>query len=892
MKIVNLLRTYIPEYGELTPKKRPYDRPDMNFGEKATKPPKKKVKLGSLISEPVIFYPLLSKTCGKWHKSHNNLKENEEELTNIEQKPCKLNMQRTARGRFGNNRGRNNQNHGRFDENRGRNNQNHGRNPQNPERFESRARYTQTRLPFHQTQGRMYQNQLLHNPYASHPQSSWRQTTLNFEVAIGHRKIEIMDFYWRVDDATIALFKAKVWYYNDDGTKVMGHVVDDFDVETLRKYNPLEVAKWIVKFMPYKIHPMICEPSLIWDFSAINWQEEHELYNIHHTAFMQQEEMERLLKMSRGYLRQPEKFARPHGRATPWTKRQPYRAKKRRFPPNMKGRRDYKRNNRGPDPPDSRMILVKKIQMNEAKLYAKISHDDSYELAITDSGSDTIGIGGKAWIIDHITNRKVQVSGYHRKDTLTSDVPIGSGITAVDLPNSETVLIRANEATLLGEDANTLLSTIQMRDHGIIIDDKATRHGGLSCIDAFGTIIPMFLNEGMMCIKIRKPTELEMESCEVIDITSPLPWDPSGITDVDNDMTEQSYELLLNEIDSRKLNMKKHRHVIQDSRELEPFFLFPGERVMNETIKSTVQLGVLDKRIPMRQHMKSRNPILQRRRINEDYASDSIFATVTSYEGYNGAQGFYGIKSNYMSLYGFTTESEGANCLLDFFRKEGVPFSITTDNSKMQMSKHWKEHLQRFWVDDKQIEPLRPQQNPFERAFGKLKEKVDKLFIDTGCDPRAWYKAMCHVADVMNCTARKRLDYRTPTERRDGQTPDITALIQFKFWEIVLYQRGVTHFPETGGSEALGHWCGRALNYGDKMCYWILDCESEKFVVRSMVRKATDERSNAAYLENIQEINNTTNNAKNQQNKSPIIQEKGEQNDHNYSRSTWKSYCE
>ena len=90
--------------------------------------------------------------------------------------------------------------------------------------------------------------------------------------------------------------------------------------------------------------------------------------------------------------------------------------------------------------------------MDTVKMYSSHSTDEGekcgYEYAYIDSGSDTFGIGGKAWIIDHITERTVQVAGYHTRDTIKHDVPIGTGITAVDLPNGETILIKANEATI------------------------------------------------------------------------------------------------------------------------------------------------------------------------------------------------------------------------------------------------------------------------------------------------------------------------------------------------------------------------------------------------------------------------------------------------------------
>jgi len=101
----------------------------------------------------------------------------------------------------------------------------------------------------------------------------------------------------------------------------------------------------------------------------------------------------------------------------------------------------------------------------------------------------------------------------------------------------------------------------------------------------------------------------------------------------------------------------------------------------------------------------------------------------------------------------------------------------------MQANYLWKEYCRRFWVRDRYIEPYHPSQNPVERAMARMKEKLERLMIDTGCDPRAWYKAACHVADIENHTAKPILQYRTPVEVRDGYTPDISGLVQHKFWD-------------------------------------------------------------------------------------------------------------
>ena len=182
-----------------------------------------------------------------------------------------------------------------------------------------------------------------------------------------------------------------------------------------------------------------------------------------------------------------------------------------------------------------------------------------------------------------------------------------------------------------------------MRDHGVFIDDVPKKHGGQSYMEVEGTVIPLYMHEGMICMNIRRPTEKEMEECEIIDITSIMPWNPHTLNDEESTMEEAEYAELLGLSDERKMNMKmkKHEQIKQHPEEIAPFFFYPKEHVLEKTLECTTQFGAIHGHFPMQIHHKSRNPLLQRRRINEDYATDSWFSTVTSYEGYNGAQGFW-----------------------------------------------------------------------------------------------------------------------------------------------------------------------------------------------------------------------------------------------------------
>ena len=71
------------------------------------------------------------------------------------------------------------------------------------------------------------------------------------------------------------------------------------------------------------------------------------------------------------------------------------------------------------------------------------------------------------------------------------------------------------------------------------------------------------------------------------------------------------------------------------------FFLYTGEKIMKDTLRHNTIAGKLSRSVPMSKHHKSRNPLLNRNRLREKDATDTIFSKVTSF-----VQGFVGIDSN------------------------------------------------------------------------------------------------------------------------------------------------------------------------------------------------------------------------------------------------------
>ena len=73
----------------------------------------------------------------------------------------------------------------------------------------------------------------------------------------------------------------------------------------------------------------------------------------------------------------------------------------------------------------------------------------------------------------------------------------------------------------------------------------------------------------------------------------------------------------------------------------------------------------------------------------------------------------------------------------------------------------------------------------------------------------------------MNHLATAQLSYCTPMEVLTGQTPDISPMLSFYFWEPVYYLNPSDDSYPSATKEKLGHFVGIAESVGDAMTYGI-----------------------------------------------------------------------
>ena len=162
---------------------------------------------------------------------------------------------------------------------------------------------------------------------------------------------------------------------------------------------------------------------------------------------------------------------------------------------------------------------------------------DNQHLAITDNGADTCVIG-KGWsILSTHPTRKANVIGFDKEHAVKKGLSIVGAVTAVDLPDDSTILLRVSEVIHNPTADHSLLSEFQLREYGTTVNSTPKRHGGEQKIvvhnaDGDDVDVPLTLSQCLLHFKHRCPTPEELSKLEVFPITQDgIPWKPHKFND-------------------------------------------------------------------------------------------------------------------------------------------------------------------------------------------------------------------------------------------------------------------------------------------------------------------------------------------------------------------------
>jgi hypothetical protein len=185
-----------------------------------------------------------------------------------------------------------------------------------------------------------------------------------------------------------------------------------------------------------------------------------------------------------------------------------------------------------------------------------------------------------------------------------------------------------------------------------------------------------------------------------------------------------------------------------------------------------------------------------------------------------------------------STESQGPESLEDLCRDRGAPIKLKNDRAQMEIGKTWTSICRKYNIEQCTTEAHTPWQNEAERAIQEVKKMTNTIMDRTGCPNSLWALCSQYMVYLLNRIAHPDLQWRTPYEVCLGVTPDISALLLFKFYERVYFLDADIPFPAS--KERAGRFVGIAENIGDAFTFWILTEDTDQLIARSVIRTAED----------------------------------------------------
>ena len=151
-----------------------------------------------------------------------------------------------------------------------------------------------------------------------------------------------------------------------------------------------------------------------------------------------------------------------------------------------------------------------------------------------DSHADTC-LAGRNFIAYEFTDQSVSIHGFDDNSNPVKNVPVATCMTAITLPDGETVILVVHQALYLGEkQKHSLLCPNQLRKHGVRVDD-CPRHLSLGMNSKHSITvlqddleISLEMDGVISFFNSHQPTPREIEDCRHIELTSPMVWDPGS----------------------------------------------------------------------------------------------------------------------------------------------------------------------------------------------------------------------------------------------------------------------------------------------------------------------------------------------------------------------------
>lgn len=449
---------------------------------------------------------------------------------------------------------------------------------------------------------------------------------------------------------------------------------------------------------------------------------------------------------------------------------------------------------------------------------------DEKGLAELDSHADNCVLGRDAVILEEYIGKTYKIVGYDKRYSVTKNMVKACLVYEAD--EGGRYLLVFDQVFVDKRMECSLLCPNQMREHGVKVDDLAKRYGGKHEIIAGNLSIPLVSKGYLSAFKVSRPSEEDIDTLERIEMTGEN-WDPYS----EDHVTLEGVSVV-----STKASSPFDACVLADK-------WLMSEAVARNTLAVTTLLAVRHYNEPRYSSYNHRFRYLTRKRIAGRFWTDTFFAE-ESHSNNICAQIFVN-EYRYVLVIPLRTKSDAPAALRMFLDNVGLPEVIVSDNAKEQRSMEWKRILREFGVKDHPIEAYKYWQNYAENGVKMVKFRAAKIMEQKAVPGPLWDHVLEYCSNLSNRCFHKvpRLDGRTPYEFVHGMTPDISAFVEFGFYDIIFYTiHPKPMFPNP--KRKIGRWLGPSKSIHCDLSFKILT-RSGNVIVTSAVEPVseTDHRS-------------------------------------------------
>ena len=256
------------------------------------------------------------------------------------------------------------------------------------------------------------------------------------------------------------------------------------------------------------------------------------------------------------------------------------------------------------------------------------------------------------------------------------------------------------------------------------------------------------------------------------------------------------------------------------------------------TLEATTQSGIRNIHAPSERKLRYRHNHMRFPNLKGRYFTDSMFANTKSKRQFKGAQVF----TNGLGYDRFVPfRSKGDETLTTFIHKDGIPQELVSDNAPAEHKGEWGKVANHHRMKLTQTIPGSPWQNRAEHSIKELKVAIRRTMRRRRAPRRLWCYCGEWVSAIRRLTASSnpKMEGRTPEERVQGSTPDITAHALFDWYSPVWYWDPVPTFPFQ--KKCLGYWIGIEDCSVDVMAYRILNPKGNVVIRKSVWAVTNDE---------------------------------------------------